>query len=77
MSVQSVIEWKRVADELPDAEITVLMAFPDGDVLLGFYGDECWRNMEGLAYGTEDKPVAWADLSEVPAALLNAAKGAK
>ena len=72
----STIHWKRTADELPDADITVLMAFADGDVLLGFFGDDYWRNMEGLAFGTHDKPLAWADIPEVPAALLASAKSA-
>jgi len=77
MSLQSIIEWKLPAEEMPDAEITVLMAFADGDVLLGFYGDDCWRNMEGLAYGTHDKPLAWADLPEVPECLVAIAPPAK
>lgn len=68
MILQSIIEWKRPADEMPDDEITVLLAFADGDVTLGYH-DGCWRNMEGLPYGTKDEPRAWADVPEAPKAI--------
>jgi hypothetical protein len=70
MSLQSIIEWKRPAEEMPDAEITVLVAFHDGEVDRGYWDSDCWRSMENLVWHPNDPIVAWAHMPEVPECLL-------
>lgn len=61
------INWKRVEDEMPDADVTVLIHAPDGGerVWLGWYDSEdaCWREVgasevEGVTH--------WADVPKGP-----------
>lgn len=67
------IEWKSVADELPDNDTTVLVHAPGADepVWLGFYDGCFWFSVDGPTYGDEEEipaPVlAWAVMPKGPA----------
>lgn len=37
------ITWTKCSDHLPDDEITVLLAFDDGEVWTGFRDGDDWR----------------------------------
>lgn len=65
MSVQtSAIRWVRVPAELPDAEMTVLIATPDEDepVWLGYFDGRDWRTVEGRLV----RATHWSTLPEPP-----------
>ena len=43
-------DWRKVSDEMPDSDQTVLIASPAADsepVWLGFHDGEEWRTVEG------------------------------
>lgn len=67
------IEWRAVADELPDADVTVLVYAPGSDepVWLGFYDDVYWFAVTGDGYGDPDEiaaeVIAWAPMPKGPA----------
>ncbi len=57
------ITWKRVSDELPDADMTVLISAPrhDEPVWLGWYEDGCWFSVDAAEFSRGDV-VAWAEM---------------
>jgi hypothetical protein len=57
------ITWHAVADQLPDAETTVLVHAPNVDepVWLGWYDGVFWFGVDGTEY-EDDEVVAWAQL---------------
>jgi hypothetical protein len=66
-------KWMPVASELPDDEITVLLASSDGEVYLGYHsGDEDLCTSDGWMFETLFEPMPgvrithWADLPEAP-----------
>jgi hypothetical protein len=62
----SIIFWSDVNDELPDDDITVLIAQDDANepVWLGYRDGDFWRDVSGTAY--INKVTHWADLPELP-----------
>jgi hypothetical protein len=62
------IEWRQVADELPDADTFVLVYAPGAvePVWLGFYDGVYWFSVDGPEYGNEEEiaapVVAWAPM---------------
>lgn len=57
------VRWVPVNQQLPDAEITVLVANHSGDVALGYVSDE------DLWFGADATPITvafWAELPEGP-----------
>ena len=63
--MSTTIEWVETAVEQPDAEEAVLMALENGEVWIGFVGDEGeWRNI--CAARLPKSPVYWAHLPEAP-----------
>ena len=60
-----IIEWFDPADEMPDADLTVLI-LPSGEVdtVFGFFDGERWRDSEGFAVGAV---AFWAHKPEGPA----------
>jgi hypothetical protein len=61
------VTWIYVRDELPDDELTVLVAYRgEGDAHEGYHEDGAWRYVNS---GGEIKGVyAWANLPETPGA---------
>lgn len=60
------IVWKKVSDELPDDDVTVLIALADGDVFTGFLDAGDWRYVSADLI---DVPVThWANFPYPPAA---------
>lgn len=59
------IEWKRTADELPDADETLLIADIDGDVWVGWLDGDQWRDTIGMPIAT---PIWWSEMPEAPGA---------
>jgi len=43
----SQLVWREVEDELPDADMTVLVHMDDGEVWTGFLDGEVWRFVSG------------------------------
>ena len=56
------ITWHRVAEKLPDDDITVLVHITGGSepVWLGYRDGGIWRDVDSFSIGGE--VVAWADL---------------
>lgn len=69
---QETISWIAVADQLPDADTTVLVHAPGSDepVWLGFYDGFFWFAVTGDGYGDEDEiaaeVTAWATMPMGP-----------
>lgn len=63
--MHSTIHWIPVTHELPDDEITVLIADSEADITLGFHdGESGWRYCDG---GRVTAPILhWADLPSPP-----------
>ena len=59
------INWIDATAQLPDADLTVLIATSDGEVVTGFF-DEEWRDAAS-AMPTASPVTHWADLPEPPA----------
>jgi len=59
------VDWKKVADQMPDSDETVLVYGPtlDPDVWLGYHDGECWRDVAGEKL---EPVLAWAPLPEPP-----------
>ncbi len=62
--MQSAIVWKNAKAEIPDDEITVLIAFGDGEVWTGFRLAGQWRYVS--ADLAEAPVVWWADFPAPP-----------
>jgi hypothetical protein len=66
------IHWISVEEQLPDAEITVLLYAPEADepVWLGYYDGDSWYADTGAEYGNEDETAAsvtaWAEMPMGP-----------
>jgi hypothetical protein len=63
------INWHRVADGLPDASTTVLMAVQDADgieVYQGFYEGSYWHDASAWLIRPPQVVTAWADMPEGP-----------
>jgi len=58
------LAWRAVDEDLPDDELTVLVATPDGaePVFLGYKDGECWRSV----HGEQIKVSHWLPLPEPP-----------
>jgi hypothetical protein len=56
--------WISVADELPDDEITVLIALSDGEVWTGYRDGDRWLYVSG--YEMQASVTHWMNLSEPP-----------
>lgn len=59
--------WTRVTDGMPDADIMVLIAIPDGDdhsepVWLGYTDGELWNTAEGMPVRVSH----WREMPESP-----------
>lgn len=50
---QTAVVWRRPADELPDDEMTVLLALADGEVWTGFHDAGSWRFVSADLIETE------------------------
>jgi hypothetical protein len=65
------IQWIAVADQLPDDDMTVLIADTENDVTLGFHdGDAGWRYCNAALVG--DPVTHWAELPDGPNADMEA-----
>ena len=60
----SAITWTKCSDGLPDDEITVLLAFDDGEVWTGFRDGDDWRYLS--ADLIEGGVTHWAHLPAHP-----------
>jgi hypothetical protein len=59
------IYWIAVANQLPDDDMTVLIADTENDVTLGFHdGDSGWRYCNAALVG--DPVTHWAELPDGP-----------
>lgn len=60
----SKVEWFSPDEQMPDADLSVLVAVGGGLVEQGFWDGECWR----WAYDqpVEGRIVAWAQLPQGP-----------
>jgi hypothetical protein len=59
------IHWIAVAHQLPDDDMTVLIADTENDVTLGFHdGDAGWRYCNAAIVG--DPVTHWAELPDGP-----------
>lgn len=70
--LRSIIEWKRIADEKPDDDITVLLAFHDGSIEPGYHDEGDWRDIGNMKYPGHFQPVLWADVPDVEDLIGNA-----
>ena len=69
----STIKWHYVEHEMPDAELTVLVATdPEGDAFEGFWAGDHWCNAGGMAL--DETVYAWADVPRTPEPLQAALK---
>jgi len=62
--MSAAVTWRKAADELPDDEITVLMALSDGEVWTGFRDAGEWRYVS--ADLVEPEVLYWAHIPEPP-----------
>ena len=63
--ITTAINWISVADQLPDDDMTVLIADTENDVTLGFHdGDAGWRYCNAERVG--DPVTHWAELPDSP-----------
>lgn len=58
------IMWVNAANELPDDEMTVLVALADGEVWTGFHLDGTWRFVSGEEISSQ--VTWWANFPEPP-----------
>jgi len=49
--------WRKVEDELPDADMSVLIALAKGEVEAGYFDGEVWRFENGVAIGYDENYV--------------------
>ena len=65
MNTSSIVRWIPVHQQLPDDDITVLIADTEHDVTLGFHdGDDGWRYCNGSRVG--DPVTHWAEIPAAP-----------
>jgi hypothetical protein len=63
--ITTAINWISVADQLPDDDMTVLVADVENDVWMGFHdGDSGWRYANATLVG--DPVTHWAELPDGP-----------
>jgi hypothetical protein len=68
VTIAETIHWRLVADELPDADTTVLVYAPGASdpVWMGYYDDVYWFAVGGEEYGNDEEiaeaVVAWAPM---------------
>jgi len=72
----AVLEFHQTTEK-PDADITVILAFADGEMEMGSNDGERWRSIDGPAYLPDDQPVAWAHVPELPLQFLAIEKPTK
>jgi hypothetical protein len=62
------VHWKDAGKELPDDEMTVLVALVDGEVWAGWHEDGRWWYVTGEGERVEFNPqvVWWADFPAPP-----------
>lgn len=59
-----VIAWRDACDQMPDADLTVLIAGPfDGVVWLGYWDGSDWRSVDGSRI---DQVSYWAEMPVSP-----------
>jgi len=59
------VEWIAAAEQMPDAEMCVLLALEDGEVWPGFFdGDHGWRYLD--AGRVDIRVIFWADFPVHP-----------
>ena len=58
------ITWIHVVKELPDDDLTVMIALKDGEVYMGFLDGETWRYMDGTE--PSSPVIAWAHVPAHP-----------
>ena len=61
----STITWHRCTEQLHDDETTVLLAFDDGEVLVGYRDGDEWCFPGGICIGND--ATHWAHFPEPPA----------
>ena len=71
-TLQSIIEWHRVADELPDDETTVILAFHDAHIEPGYHDETGWRQLDNMKLPSHYQPILWADVPDVSELVGNA-----
>lgn len=52
-ALEEVVSWVRVSEAMPDDEITVLLAFADGEVWPGYKDGDTWRDLSAMPVGME------------------------
>jgi hypothetical protein len=57
--------WTSTMTDLPDDETTVLIAFNDGDVSVGYHAESMWWHADGRPCPA-GAVTHWADLPEHP-----------
>jgi hypothetical protein len=58
-------DWIAVEDQLPDDELTVLIALSDGEVWTGYHDDDQWRYVSADLVEA-GKVTHWMDFPEPP-----------
>ena len=59
------VDWFELTEELPDADVVVLITLEDGEVWTGFIGENGeWRNI--CAARLPKPPIFWAHLPHPP-----------
>lgn len=56
----ALLDWRYVADEMPDADTALLLSFDDGETAQGFWDGENWCLPNGAVFVFA--PYAWAHM---------------
>jgi hypothetical protein len=59
-------QWVAIADRLPDADLSVMLALDDGEVWPGYLDGDTWRYVTSDPIGA--RVMYWMDFPEPPAA---------
>ena len=62
--IPGLMVWHDARQELPDDEITVMVALANGEVWLGFHTEEDWRQVSADEF--DQRVTHWADLPAAP-----------
>ena len=62
--IPGLMVWHDARQELPDDELTVMVALANGEVWLGFHTEEDWRQVSAETF--DQRVTYWADLPTAP-----------
>jgi hypothetical protein len=59
------LQWITVDEEMPDADLTVMLTIEgDPEPWGGYWGGECWRDLDGMPLAGKQRVIAWAEWPE-------------